>query len=222
MYQWLNLGIATVTNLGAAYLFVVMFHWVWRLKGVETPFRPWIFSVGLAKFALWFWTFMNILNIVWMKEDQPLITLLPRVFFLIVVLIQIRVTTLYPVFQPEPDADWRFVLIVEDSTLYARMYRKFLETAGINAEFAINGSDALTFIEHEKPSLLIVDLGLPDMNGVELVRRAREIGYKGAVVAISGSGELIDSDKLKPAEFSEVFTKPISRLDLIGVVQKWV
>lgn len=226
LMQLISLIIAVATNIGAAYLVVVMFSWVRRLKYSRTDLRPLILSLGVAKLALWFWTFSNILNTILFNEDQPLLTLPARASWLFVVLLQIRVTTRIqpaPILADELESlDNRLVLIVEDNEAMARVYRRCFEAAGINAEFATSGGDALTIIEQEQPRMMIVDLGLPDMNGVELVDRAREAGYTGPIIAISGAANLMDVQKLKPAAFIEILSKPIRAVDLVRSVQRWL
>lgn len=227
--QWVNLFIATATNIGALYLAVTMLYWSHRLRYSRTSLRPLIFSLFIAKSALWLWTFLNIINIILFDESQPNLTLPARLAFLLTVIVQIRVTTrLKPApvlpanLEDELDSDGRLVLIVEDNEPMARIYRRVFQSAGINAEFATRGKDALTIIEQEKPRMMIIDLGLPDMDGVELVGLARVAGYHGPIIAISGAVNLMDIEKLEPAAFVQVMSKPIRANDLLAVTRKWL
>lgn len=229
LYQLFNLMIATITNILSFYLVVTMGYWTHRLRFTRSNLRPLIFSLGIAKLAVWFWSLSNIIEIISNDVDPPIGTLPARIFFMIAVVIQSYVTTRV---KPAPrmttvdlavelNIGGRIILIVEDNEPLARLYRFTLERAGFNAEFVSSGKDALTIIEQEKPCLMIVDFSLPDMDGVELVLQARKLGYSGAVVAISGAANLLDEDKLAPANFNQVLSKPIRAGDLVGVVSKW-
>lgn len=225
--QYLDLAIATATNIGAIYLTVVMLCWTRRLRHSRTSLRPLIFSLALAKFALWFWTLSNIVNIIAADNNLPVATLPARFLWLFVVGVQVWVTTLVrpaPILpdslDTEMDRDGRLVLIVEDNEALARVYRRSLEQVGINAEFVTSGRDALTIIGIEQPRLIMVDLGLPDMDGVALAERARAAGYKGTIIAISGAAGLIDAQKLG-ATFAQIVQKPIRPVELVGLVHQW-
>lgn len=227
--QWVDLVIASLTCVIAIYLTITMLHWTTRLRRSRTSLRPLIFSLALAKFALFFWTGSNVINIIILDASLPAITLPSRIMWLIVVIVQAWVTTLVrpaPILpdslDTELDRDGRLVLIVEDNEALARIMRRNLETAGINAEFATTGTDALTILSLETPRLMIIDLGLQDMNGVELVERARAGGYTGPIIASSGAAELMDADKLAPAAFVHVFNRPPTRSEeLVAAVRQW-
>lgn len=224
--QLVNIAVAVLTNIGAVYLAVVMLHWCYRLRYSRTDLRPLIFGIFTAKAALWLWTFLNIINIIVFDESQPNITLPARVLFLVAVVIQVYVTLKVQAtpdvkIEKELDRDCRLVLIVEDNEALGRVYRRCLQSVGIDAEFATTGKDALVIINQEKPRMMIVDLALPDMDGVELVALARVAGYIGPIVAISGAADLMDDEKLRPAGFSQVIAKPLRSQELISMVYRW-
>lgn len=183
----------------------------------------------MAKTAVWFWTLLNMLDIIINDTDQPIFVLPARFGFLIAVCLQTWVTTkIKPAphlmstnLMKELKTGGRIILIVEDNEPLARIYRKILENAGFNAEFATSGRDALVIIGQEKPCLILVDLGLPDMNGVEFVIETRKAGYVGPVAAVSGAIGLVDEEKLTTAGFNEMVSKPLSSAELIALVHRW-
>jgi CheY-like chemotaxis protein len=65
----------------------------------------------------------------------------------------------------------RHVLLVEDERLVARLYARAIEAAGHEAELADNGEDALDRIASRRPALIISDLNMPGMTGIEMARR---------------------------------------------------
>lgn len=229
LYQLLNLGVAAVTNILAMYLVVTMCYWVYRLKNSRTNLRPFIIATLVAKSAVWFWTFLNMTEIVINNTNPSMLTFPARLGFLVAVIIQTWVTTKI---KPAPHLrrtnlaeelklGGKMVLIVEDSEPLARIYRRTIEMAGLNAEFVTSGADALIMIEQEKPCLMIVDLVLPDMDGIDLILKAKELGYDGPSVAISAALDLLDPNKLIPAKFNEILPKPIKLADLVRVAHRW-
>lgn len=66
------------------------------------------------------------------------------------------------------------ILVVDDETTIQKFLRSILSTEGFTIQIADNGSAALTATAMFKPDLVLLDLGLPDMDGVEVIRRLRE------------------------------------------------
>jgi len=66
------------------------------------------------------------------------------------------------------------VLVVDDEPAVRRFLHTSLSAHGYSVFDAINGCDALTAVAAHRPDLVILDLGLPDVNGIEVTRRLRE------------------------------------------------
>ncbi|MDF1602942.1 response regulator transcription factor [Nocardioides sp. YIM 152315] len=82
------------------------------------------------------------------------------------------------------------VLVVEDEEDIAFPLVRTLEREGYDVEWVESGQKALDSLE-TSPELVILDLGLPDMDGLEVCRRAREAGYQGAIIIVTArAGEL--------------------------------
>lgn len=114
------------------------------------------------------------------------------------------------------------ILVVDDDAALARVYCKMLRANGFKAESVGSGRETMEFLAHSpEPSLVYMDIALPDTNGVELAQRIREAGYTGPIVAQSGAVGLLDSSKLSEASFNEVYQKPLKLNDLIAIAQRW-
>lgn len=114
------------------------------------------------------------------------------------------------------------ILVVDDDASLARVYCKMLRANGFNAESVSSGREAMEFLEHSPPpSLIYLDIALPDTNGVELAHHIRAAGYTGPLVAQSGALGLMDSSKLSAADFDEVHQKPLKLNDLISIAQRF-
>ncbi|MFC7492975.1 MULTISPECIES: response regulator transcription factor [unclassified Nocardioides] len=82
------------------------------------------------------------------------------------------------------------VMVVEDEEDIAFPLVRTLEREGYDVEWVESGQKALDTLA-TTPELVILDLGLPDMDGLEVCRRAREAGYQGAIIIVTArAGEL--------------------------------
>jgi DNA-binding response OmpR family regulator len=83
------------------------------------------------------------------------------------------------------------VLVVEDEEDIAFPLVRTLEREGYAVTWVENGGDALHHIKSEAPNMVILDLGLPDMDGLEVCRSARDAGFDGAIMIVTArAGEL--------------------------------
>ena len=68
----------------------------------------------------------------------------------------------------------RRILVVEDSPTVAMLCREHLSRAGYDVTVVETGADCLDALEAETPAAMLLDLGLPDMNGIDLLREVPE------------------------------------------------
>jgi DNA-binding response OmpR family regulator len=66
------------------------------------------------------------------------------------------------------------VLVVEDEASIASFVSLYLKNAGYEVRTVANGTDALESAERDEPSLIVLDLMLPDIDGIEICRRIRQ------------------------------------------------
>jgi DNA-binding response OmpR family regulator len=66
------------------------------------------------------------------------------------------------------------ILVVDDEPEIVKLVRAYLEAAGYQVVTAKNGREALLVTRHEKPDLIILDLTMPEMDGLEFTRRVRQ------------------------------------------------
>jgi len=83
------------------------------------------------------------------------------------------------------------VLVVEDEEDIAFPLVRTLEREGYDVTWVDSGQTALDSLTSEPAAVVILDLGLPDMDGLEVCRRARDAGYDGAIMIVTArAGEL--------------------------------
>jgi len=80
------------------------------------------------------------------------------------------------------------ILVVDDEPQTCDLISQYLTTRGYRVRTAPDGPTALALVEQERPHFIILDIALPGMNGLELLRqlRAKQWQYKGGVLALTG------------------------------------
>jgi PAS domain S-box-containing protein len=103
------------------------------------------------------------------------------------------------------------VLVTDDNRDAADSLALILEMSGFNALVAHSGRQALDLCERESPEAVILDIGMPDMNGYEVARviRSEAWGRETFLLAITGWGQKNDKERAKSAGFDHHLTKPV-------------
>lgn len=128
--------------------------------------------------------------------------------------------------KPQPPADLnaaavqRRVLVVDDNSDAANALAKLLEMLDQQAEVAGDGLEALARCEEFAPDLVLLDIGLPKLNGYEVARRMRDLpgGEAIEIVAVTGWGQERDIRRAGEAGFDLHLTKPVSLAELRRVL----
>ncbi|MCG6943625.1 MAG: sigma-54 dependent transcriptional regulator [Thiohalocapsa sp.] len=111
------------------------------------------------------------------------------------------------------------VLIVEDSLSLGSIYRGYLRDETYLVTHVPDGASAMARIEHHPPVVLLLDLQLPDMDGMDILRHVHERRMPIAVVVITGHGSVdkaVDAMRYGAFDFVE---KPVSQKRLIVTVR---
>ncbi len=113
------------------------------------------------------------------------------------------------------------VLIVDDEELILLSWKYTLESAGYNVTTAITGAKALAEVERCTPDIVITDLIMSEMNGIEICKKIKEKSPATKVVLISGHPDEIrnyQSDFIKAGGEDYLLRKPLSKDEIIEVV----
>ena len=115
----------------------------------------------------------------------------------------------------------RRVLIIEDNDDARQMLRHLLDHAGHEVHESAEGTDGLARALAVRPDAVIVDIGLPGLDGYTIARRLREAGPPGVLlVAMTGYGQDGDRQRSREAGFDVHLTKPIDPLVLDALLAK--
>ena len=113
------------------------------------------------------------------------------------------------------------ILVVDDNEVAAHVLQKLLEHDGHTVKVVHTGKAAIEYVEENHPEALVLDIGLPDVNGYEVAKRLREkFGPTLLLIALSGYGQKEDIDKAMKAGFDYHLTKPIGVNDIENLLQR--
>lgn len=110
------------------------------------------------------------------------------------------------------------ILIVDDETKILRLARDYLEHVGFTVLTAEDGKIALATTRSAKPNLVVLDLGLPDLDGLDVIRAVRKESNV-PIIVLTARGE--ETDKLIGLELGadDYLTKPFSPKELVARVR---
>ncbi len=110
------------------------------------------------------------------------------------------------------------ILVVDDEPKIIQLTQDYLENAGFSVMSAGNGERALTVIQVEKPDLVVLDLGLPGMDGLDVCRSIRKTSNL-PIIMLTARDE--ETDKLIGLELGadDYITKPFSPKELVARVR---
>lgn len=122
--------------------------------------------------------------------------------------------------EPEATTAITKILLAEDDNDMRRFLVKALQNAGYDVVSFDNGLSAYNRIREEPFNLLLTDIVMPEMDGIELARRATEIDPDLKVMFITGFAAVaLNPDSQAPKD-AKVLSKPFHLRDLVNEVQK--
>ena len=116
------------------------------------------------------------------------------------------------------------VLIVDDNLTNLKLLTCLLAPEQCEVSTATSAQGALELLEASPPDLLLLDLQLPDMDGLELTRRLRAhpVLAKLPIVAVTAYAMKGDEDKARAAGVDSYVTKPIAKDEFRRIVSKFL
>ncbi|HVV15357.1 MAG TPA: ATP-binding protein [Candidatus Paceibacterota bacterium] len=113
----------------------------------------------------------------------------------------------------------KLVLVVDDNQAAAHGIGKLLELKGYGVAYAYSGEEAREKVAALSPGAVVLDIGLPDVDGYSLARLLRKDNeFLGTLIALTGYGQEEDKRRAQEAGFDHHLTKPIGINDLLAVL----
>jgi two-component system, NtrC family, response regulator AtoC len=120
----------------------------------------------------------------------------------------------------EPEADLRILLIDDEEVTLRSLGQRVLERMGYQVLYADNGEKGLQVFAEEEIDIVISDIKMPGMDGIELLRRLKGQPQDVEVILITGHGDMdMAVEALKAGAF-DMLTKPIEVQEIITVLQR--
>lgn len=113
------------------------------------------------------------------------------------------------------------ILIIDDEPSMLDIFSQFLEPEGFSVTTAVNGKEGLRKMEERIPDLVITDIMMPEMNGLEVIRAIRKNYRDLPIIAISGGMTGTEIDFLPQIRMFGaccIIPKPVSFTDLLSAV----
>ena len=126
--------------------------------------------------------------------------------------------------RPAPNGTGKKVLIVEDNELNMKLFHDLLDAHGYQTIQTRNGLDALALARSERPALILMDIQLPEVSGLEVTKwlkdddNLRDI----PVVAVTAFAMKGDEQRIRDGGCEAYISKPISVVSFIETVRKFI
>ncbi len=111
------------------------------------------------------------------------------------------------------------VLVVDDEPPIRRLLRTSLGAQGFELAEAANGEDALRLAASRKPDVILLDLTLPDIDGMEMIRRLRDGGNRTPIIVLSSRGDERGKVEALDLGADDYVTKPFGMGELIARIR---
>jgi DNA-binding response OmpR family regulator len=111
------------------------------------------------------------------------------------------------------------LLVVEDDPKIAAVLVKGLRKQGFTAEWVMTGTEALSRLDVADVDLLLLDLGLPDLDGLEVLEQLRNRGWESPVVVITARTDPRDRTRAAELGVQSYLTKPFAWSDVWSAVR---
>jgi two-component system, cell cycle response regulator DivK len=114
------------------------------------------------------------------------------------------------------------VLVVEDNERNMKLFRDVLAASGYRTLEATTGSLAVELAQRHIPDVVLMDVQLPDLDGVEALRRIRSDARTAYVPVVAVTAQAMDGDRERflRAGFDGYVSKPVDLKELLGTVRK--
>jgi two-component system, cell cycle response regulator DivK len=115
------------------------------------------------------------------------------------------------------------VLVVEDNEKNMKLFRDVLEASGYDTLAATTGGQAVELALHHTPDLVLMDIQLPDIDGIEALKRLRlnETTAGIPVLALTAQAMHGDRERFLAAGFDDYLAKPVNVVEFVDTVRRY-
>jgi CheY-like chemotaxis protein len=117
--------------------------------------------------------------------------------------------------------------VAEDNQINQIVFQQSLQGMGVNHELAINGREAVTKWSELRPDIVLMDVSMPELNGLEATAEIRAIEARDGlaptpIIAVTAHTLKGDEDRCLAAGMDDYMSKPISPEKLAAMIERWL
>lgn len=114
----------------------------------------------------------------------------------------------------------QLVLVVDDELHLCTVLSRILKIEGYKVITALNGEKALRLVKEKSPDIILLDIGMPGMNGREVCRRARELSPTAKIIYFTGRADSVEPAKLRElhGEVDAFVAKPATGKQILSAI----
>ncbi len=116
----------------------------------------------------------------------------------------------------------RGVLVVDDDRAYAQTVVSYLARQGVEAVAVGSGEAAVSLARETHPAVILLDIGLPDMDGMEVAALVQEASYKPRIILLSGCIEWLQLGAMSRIDIVDSVAKPTRLSVLAERIRAWL
>ena len=123
-----------------------------------------------------------------------------------------------------PGVSSKTVLVVEDNELNMKLFEDLLQTQGYRVLSAAHGLDALSLVRQHRPDLVVMDIQLPEVSGIEVTKWLKEDDDLRAipVIAVTAFAMKGDEQKIREGGCEAYISKPISVVSFLQTIDSYL
>ncbi len=112
------------------------------------------------------------------------------------------------------------ILVVDDDEVSCLFFKQVLQNDYPHIACVYNGKEAIEHLEKQMPDIILLDIGLPDINGLELARRIRKTNQQVKIIVQTAYAMSEEENKAREVGCDDFLTKPIKTTELLDKIQK--
>ncbi|MFY7905945.1 MAG: response regulator, partial [Burkholderiaceae bacterium] len=123
-----------------------------------------------------------------------------------------------------PPTESRRILVAEDHPINQKLIITMLERLGCQVDLVENGREAVNAVRDRAYALVLMDMQMPEMDGLSATRLIRELGNSNArvpIVALTANAMQSDREACLQAGMNDFLAKPFKTHELVACVERW-
>lgn len=114
------------------------------------------------------------------------------------------------------------VLLAEDNPANQKLIKLYLRNVGAKTTIVENGQEAVNLAVSKKFDLILMDMQMPVMNGVDAVKELRKMEYTGPIIALTANTTIEDRDACINAGCNDFLSKPVDRSKFLNILSEYM